>query len=162
MNRPAAQLRLKWHLKPIRVSWLLCSAVHLLHVLTGIRSLAIPHANVLGLILFFKKNHLVRQSLKTSHLSPTCHVRNGSHVGCMLARTTGEGAMGLSVPKEIPPGPGECLSLGVEAPKTQAVSRLTLGIKKPGYGMSYPAPLHRGEQENRMATSSREVQAVSA
>jgi hypothetical protein len=47
------------------------------------RLLAIPHANVLGLILFFKKNIFVWEKLKMRHPTPKRHVRNGSHFGSM-------------------------------------------------------------------------------
>jgi hypothetical protein len=47
------------------------------------RLLAIPHANVLGLILFFEKNKFVWGILKISHPTAKSHVRNGSHFGCM-------------------------------------------------------------------------------
>jgi hypothetical protein len=50
------------------------------------RLLAIPHANVLGLILFFKKNDFIWKIIKISHPTPKCHVRNGSHFGC-IAKT---------------------------------------------------------------------------
>jgi hypothetical protein len=47
------------------------------------RLLAIPHARVLALILFFKKNNFVCEIEKTGHPTPKSHVRNGSHIGCM-------------------------------------------------------------------------------
>jgi hypothetical protein len=61
--------------------------MHPPYIPTGMRLLAIPHANVLGLILFFKKKDFVWEIIKISHPTPKCHVRNGSHFGCIGENT---------------------------------------------------------------------------
>ena len=45
------------------------------------RLVAIPHARVVGLILFFKNNEIVWETLKMRHPPYKGHVRNRSHFG---------------------------------------------------------------------------------
>jgi hypothetical protein len=67
---------------------------HFFHIPTGMRLLAIPHANVLGLISFFKKTHFCMRNIKNepSATKEPCQERKPHWMDCK----TGGGVTGSS------------------------------------------------------------------